>query len=324
MTNDLQKLDDLIILDQRFQKHKVMRFGFELNLSYANGQNMDLRMAAVDVARSYWQDAGPVVDAFMRAGATRYSPIKDGAFDPYYRKRLQQEELSDDDKAITLIDSTDGKDNNPPAQHQFFLRIGRDPVADGDPRYERSNLTASWPVARCLEASKPVVDLVLEWCNRLHPEQGTAGIAPIAERGMLFMKYREYAPFLKRFPGLEFQFPLLSMPLWGGIRTVNWLTIIGDRYVEALGGRAALTGMVPDDVTLHDYDGGVLIQAGAEPELGDVNNGIWPEKYRNINAILRPLRFEDYKNAPMDLIRFPDPMDRYQETLAWVRRFDRS
>uniref|UniRef100_UPI0037429C06 hypothetical protein n=1 Tax=Rhodobacter viridis TaxID=1054202 RepID=UPI0037429C06 len=57
--------------------------------------------------------------------------------------------------------------------------------------------------------------------------------------------------------------------------------------------------------------------------MGDVNHGLWPEWYRHVDAILRPLRFMDYPNAPGCLIRMPEPMAPYQETLAWLRRFER-
>ncbi|MBL3561858.1 type VI immunity family protein [Rhodovulum sulfidophilum] len=322
MEKDLTKLDELILLDARRQRHQVLRFGFQLHLSYPNGMERALREAAVDVAHGYWNDTRPVVDAFQRSGASRYSPIRDGAFESYFRKRLAKKDLSDSDKCLILIDSSDGR---PPAQHQFMLRIGAQEDAEvWAEKLRRSNLTASWPVARCVERADDLIALILDWCNRLHPEQGTAGIAPIAEHGMLRHEFREYTPFIKRFPGLDFAMPGFEAPLWGGIRTVNWLTILGHRYVEALGGCEALAGMLDPQVTAYDYDGGILLRAGLLPELGDVNHGLRPELYRHVDAIVRPLRFVDYPNTPMALIKVPEPMDAYQETLAWVRRFERS
>ncbi len=125
-------------------------------------------------------------------------------------------------------------------------------------------------------------------------------------------------PFLKRFPGWiisAVRFVMAATP-GTGVRSVNWLTILGEPYVQAMGGVNALRGMLLEGATLHEWDGGVLIQAGPEPDIGDVNMDIWPETYRHIAAMLRPLRFEDYRNSPMCLMKVPEPLDAFAETLA--------
>ena len=66
----------------------------------------------------------------------------------------------------------------------------------------------------------------------------------------------------------------------------------------------------------------VLIRAGTHPQMGDVNMGNIPEAYRTVSDALRPIRFEDYQQNPMDLIRVPRPLDAYEETLNWLHRFD--
>jgi len=323
---DLKKLDDVIFLDQRRKKFQALRFGFMLQLSYGAGWTDPLKSAALDVATQYWQSVPDKVDAFLRKNANRYSPIRDGKFIPYYQKLFAKTpDTFVDRHFIILADHTDGK---PPAQHRLELTVGSENTPERkseDLDLERSRLSCVWPVARCVDDPSSLIEMILNWCNLLHPEQGTAGIAPIAERGLIRNRFREYTPLLKRFPGLDMEYdPPIKTPLGGGLRTVNWLTIVGDSYIKALGGRDALQGMVSDQIKLHDYDGGVLIQAGELPELGDVNNGLWPEHYRDVNAILRPFRSEDIQNTPMCLIKVPEPMDAYEETLAWIRRFDRT
>ena len=79
---------------------------------------------------------------------------------------------------------------------------------------------------------------------------------------------------------------------------------------------------LPGGLSLHDYAGGVVIRAGTHPQMGDINMGNIPEAYCAVSDALRPIRFEDYQQNPMDLIRVPRPLDAYEETMNWLRRFD--
>jgi len=103
---------------------------------------------------------------------------------------------------------------------------------------------------------------------------------------------------------------------------VNWLTILDDSLVAELGGLEALTSALGEGITIHQWDGGILIQAGDMPEIGDVNQGLWPRAYCQVNDATKALRFEDYPSSSVALIKVPKPLDAYEETLKWVRRFD--
>jgi hypothetical protein len=72
--------------------------------------------------------------------------------------------------------------------------------------------------------------------------------------------------------------------------------------------------------TIHRYDGGIVIQAGEGPRLGDTQRNDIPEHYRLVSRYTKPARFEGYsKNG---LFRVPENLDKVAETLQWVRRFD--
>jgi Protein of unknown function (DUF3396) len=70
---------------------------------------------------------------------------------------------------------------------------------------------------------------------------------------------------------------------------------------------------------VHTYNGGVVLQAGPEPEIGDVNRGVALADYRAVARAVKPIRFEQYS---LGLLYPPEPMDRIEETLKWIRRFD--
>jgi hypothetical protein len=85
----------------------------------------------------------------------------------------------------------------------------------------------------------------------------------------------------------------------------------------------ALAASLGDQATIITWDGGILIRAGTEPQIGDRNMGQWPEANVAVNRALRPIRFEEYPDKKFALIDVPPPFDALDETLKWVRRFDR-
>lgn len=184
---------------------------------------------------------------------------------------------------------------------------------------------------------------LLDWCELLQPLHGLGGIAPVYEFGMSRNHMGETWPFLARFPGLDYPLPYAVAAKGQAPRKIsgtNWLTILGDQILTAMGGQGELIARLgrawsrvtdaplapeaglPADISLHAYRGGVVVRAGLIPQMGDVNRGNIPESYQVVNAALRPLRFDDYQQNPKDLIDVPRPLDAYQETLNWLNRFD--
>lgn len=183
---------------------------------------------------------------------------------------------------------------------------------------------ASW--ARKNDAGV-VLETTLRWCDLLKPGHGTAGLSMILDEGSAKAPQSRLAfPLIKRFPGIDFP----DLGAWSSevrhekkrwIRTVNWLTILDDKFVEELGGLAKMKAELGDECPVHVWDGGVIIQAGLEPEVGDVNQGLVPEAYRKVARLTKPLRFESLKGR-ISLLNPPPPLDHIDESLKWIRRFD--
>ncbi len=131
-------------------------------------------------------------------------------------------------------------------------------------------------------------------------------------------------PALKRFPGLDFSDPnvfQVEAARSDGlhIKSINWLTILSDKIVGRLGGRQALEAKLGSSCPVFDFNSGVIVQAGEEPQLKDNNRGILLDDYRRVSGALKMVRFEDYK---LGLIALPEAYDDMEETLSWIRRFD--
>lgn len=190
-----------------------------------------------------------------------------------------------------------------------------------------------------------LVDLVLQWAQMMRPLHGVAGFA-LNPRSQIGPHWHDIVwPYVARFAGLD-----ANVQIPGGltdqISAVNWLTLIGDRALARLGGIDTLkarlhdgwaaatdtgtdTGIagqsddgLPPGFSLHFWDGGVMVRAGKLPQVGDVNMGLIPREYCAINQALRPIRYEGYTDDNAALLHVPKPLNRLQETLNWVRRFD--
>ena len=102
---------------------------------------------------------------------------------------------------------------------------------------------------------------------------------------------RERAILASRFQGVDIaQVSSGSISAAEGIGSATWLTAIGNVFVEKLGGRKAFAAL-GDDIVVHELGTGVLIQAGDEPSLGDVNAGDTLPIYRKVAKFIMPARY---------------------------------
>jgi hypothetical protein len=74
------------------------------------------------------------------------------------------------------------------------------------------------------------------------------------------------------------------------VRGARWLTFLGPKLVKSLGGRAALaTSLGGSDFTIETVGRGLMIRAGDEPEVGDVNKKIGTPLLRKLAKVLEPI-----------------------------------
>lgn len=103
-----------------------------------------------------------------------------------------------------------------------------------------------------------------------------------------------------------------------GIKGVNWLTFIDTARVERLGGEVTLRMAIDPHVEMTSINGGVLMQAGRLPALGDENRRDRLPLYRNVFNALGPLTKVAFDRA-LDLV-LEDYEEATELTLRWRRR----
>lgn len=328
---EYEKLDQVVIT-QNETGLPVLRFAVQAQLYLTGGALSRTRQTVIDVFDSFRRLAPDRITHLKPNLENRLLPISTLDFPAFYYAEIDRQDVPD----MVFCPHLTSVPAVPP---QYQARAHLTAADDGPDAI--SELDLAVPPSFVQADPDRYLAQVLDWCARLQPMHGQAGFAPVYENGAETEHMRETWPYLARFPGLSYPLPYPIAAEGHGHRRIsgtNWLTILDNRLLEELGGAAHLPRRLaeawatiidqpagtdlPPGVTLHEYDGGVVIRAGEHPQLGDVNMGNIPETYRTVSAALRPWRFEDYQQNPMDLIRVPRPLDAYEETLNWLGRFD--
>ncbi|WP_437655263.1 type VI immunity family protein [Sorangium sp. So ce1182] len=196
-------------------------------------------------------------------------------------------------------------------------------VREHDP-VKLSYVRASFPVDayRGPEGAERFVELARDWAKRLPFVHGYGGLAlnQSPESGAQQQNSAIVFALASRFPGFEVE-DCGGTVLVGqeSIKGVNWLTLLGDKFVARVGGAESLRRGLSDAIELHSIQGrGLLIRAGKEPGTGDVNRGARLPLYGEVSRALAPIRMLQHPDlGPAEFGSFGP-----QGTAAWLRRFD--
>jgi hypothetical protein len=132
----------------------------------------------------------------------------------------------------------------------------------------------------------------------------------------------QHRGFLLQHPAMGYHDPFTFQIFVGrGLIQVGWLTFVGTKLLDKLGGLQSLTFESATGVgvsTLGEGKGCVLL-AGAEPVIGsrDPNRAAELQPYREVGRRLSPLRLDDSAAELLDLAGFDDE----DETREWYVRF---
>jgi hypothetical protein len=188
-----------------------------------------------------------------------------------------------------------------------------------------SGLKVHFPPGYVLADPNGFVELIRLWCRRLGALHGSSGLGVLTEVGRETSLQTPYHYLLlKQYPALEYD---AMGNYWVEVdadgferpRSSNWLTVLGEDNLQALGGIEKVRSSLQPNMDLVSYNSGVVIRAGHLPALGNEETGGIPEAYRTVARLIEPIRFEGYR---WGIIKPPEPLNGLDVTLAWIRRFD--
>lgn len=160
-----------------------------------------------------------------------------------------------------------------------------------DATYGRNvvRLRLSFPIDYDPHLIKQFITKVLKNCP---VEYGYGGYALLFEDDFAYNKSwtSHYAKILKSYPGLVFSegnaFSEMVVD-HKKIPVVNWLTILGENFIDVLGGKNRIKADLSNHFEFSELENALCIFAGDSPELGEKNASSLP-LYQEIGRFLKP------------------------------------
>jgi Protein of unknown function (DUF3396) len=295
----------------------ALRIGLVATMFFAESWTRPVRETVVDAAEEYIRQFRPYLRWAEHPRTMHMHPI-DSKKVPFPRSWLPQHEDNED----WSFGFHGGETNE--ATSEFQVSAMGSNAVEKDPGYFQMYLPLTW----FAEHPGTFQEFVLGFARRLRPLSGYAGIGvqealSLGPREPYMATVRQIA---ERFPGLEIESNYVhTIHVGEGIKGVNWLTLLGDRWVQQIGGLDYLRTRLSDDFELTPYDGGLMIQAGPKPQIGDVTTNRWPRHYVTLAKVLKPIQIKEHYAFHLDN---PDPkgaprLDAISNSSeAWLFRFD--
>lgn len=324
----LDDLDKFQIIDtQSPSKVVAIRLGLMCTFYMRQPHSPDTRMAMAICADQYQRLFGGSLQSYL-------DPYADLALKPYTQGILSVVDYvhqCDNSENMSFILDMYGDSNPDVATHYgvslFASSMQASPIRD-HPAYFSAVFPFSWLSDKSGEGA--FQSLMHQWCKVLKPFHGYAGFGAIQSMDETEKKRTGHLlyPLISRFPGLEVDKPgtiaskMTKGPASLTIKGVNWLTALDDQCFEQLGGRESVLSGLGEGFSFYPYEGGMLIQAGPVPQLGDVNQQHIPKYYQQLARKLKPIRMIFPHGH--SLIKSPNPAERSntEVTNQWLARFD--
>jgi hypothetical protein len=316
MSAEFEKIESLIPDFQYVDRDKdqvIVTVGFKATFYFWNGHTPEKRLALVECIEAY---------------EVAYGDQLTWACDPDSWKptKLSKHTIPSIRDYVKPLDQDDAI--------EWYVSSGDDPEAVGE--YAISCMTErGWQqgYVSCLQFHVPrehafdseklkVLESLLAVCVEcLTPFHGSAGLAAVTvEQGLTWEP--ELLDLATRYRSIQVEDIVRDRKhATNGLKSVNWLTFVGDALSERLGGPKTfpaycrLFGVEPGRTS-----NGFVIRAGALPQLGPLDEPV-PEAYVRVNAALRPLRNGNYGSMGSGSVNGELRFTRVTSDL-WIRRFD--
>lgn len=300
----------------------MARIGWRLQVFFRDPGQPKVRRALLEIVKEYLSLAGPHLKRYQIGPKEVY-------------RRLQSDRSADLTALETGVNSgswvcafTSSLDNAD--AEPWGLKAFASQVTFRDD--ELGDLIAYFPLtAFGDDAPSQVRALFRHWCDLLEADQGYAGlgwILPISIGGQSDA-VRRMGSLAMRFEGLDIDLPATTAEQGSnGLRCVAWLTAVSQRHLQRAGGAQAVARLAGPGVTMLEYQGGHLFQAGDAPQIGDRSQSLSFDAYRGLARALKPARaafevslFEAPGDDPAYRGLTPEAAAR-QFSQRWLQRFD--
>ncbi|WP_437946577.1 type VI immunity family protein [Sorangium sp. So ce296] len=316
----MEVLDEHLVVRDR-EGRPVLQVALLATLYFENAYKREVREAVVSCCDDYFRRCGHRLRWALNPDTEVMEPFDNGRGS---NPRSWLVGLGEDE-GFSLIYHGAEYDRGASAFYASALGLPRRPFV------ELGFFRMAFPLLWFADSSESLSEVMLEVCRKLKPVSGYAGIGVVESPDSSISNLYEPVVYdwAQRFPGLEVDYPICHLS-WlrkgrgggGGIKGVDWLTVLGERWIVEMGGVDKIEadlGALDSRFGIRRFEGGVLIQAGPHPQLGDAERNVWPELYVKLSKYLKPIRITEHRpfHYAGPGLRFD--LDRSE---AWLRRFD--
>jgi hypothetical protein len=308
---DLSNIEQTLVL--REEDGTVgLRIGLIFTAYFRQGHSLPVREAVLKVLALWLDTVAGQVNWTQKSGALKW-------------RRFQAETLPDLAKWLRDYPSSrswnmafHGGEKSLDASAIFFRTFCK---ADWSP-HGLDHITLGLPLTWFADHPGSFPEFCRTLCAVLRPISGYGGIGIMPANGDMLATSVEPHVFeiAQRFPGIEVDQPIVhGLYIEDDIKGVNWLTVLGDALVARVGGAEKLGPALLPPAQLLPYDGGLIVQSGPLPKMGDRNANRKPIDYVAVNRVLKALRAPD--TSSFHHANGGQRFDR-AASLAWLARFD--
>lgn len=290
----------------------VVKLGLIATLYFKEGYTAENKQKVVECFKSFYEEFGSQLKLQVYRRDKKLTPAN-------FQKSMEQilATGSNEQYYWSLSSSTSVKD-----APDYCLSSLNSFEIHGDKVSSYLKLVMPWSLLSEPGGPERYREWLIYLCNQVKAEHGYGGLSSV-----LPYDYHSYMPteyqLAQQYSGLEVDSMahISTLELIEHIKGVNWFTVLGNTFVERLGGedviRHRLSGR--GDVHIQPYDYGLIIRAGEYPELGAREDGP-PAAYVAVNKVLRSVRIAN----PDQLHSYSPYGDCFdmESTARWYARFD--
>ena len=300
----------------------AVRIGLRLSLYFRRPGDAGLRQALAACISEYLSLAGDRMRLYSFATDRQYRKLKPGQ--KIDIGKLQAMAGPEEDFEFDVSASDEGV-----ADHWALSAMSTQVTFSED---ELGYMLAYLPFT-VLENAPPrsFTKFFLHLCNALSVEHGYGGMGWVLPFDLAghngALRLPEFCQQTLRFCALDVDDPSGTMNhCEDGIKSINWLTAVSNRLLERVGGADAVARMAGHEIIVHPYSNGSMFQAGANPQIGDSDQGLIPPAYLALGKALKPLRAA-YKDTLLYAPANYGPVPAGESpnkvfTQRWLARFD--
>jgi len=293
------------------EEGKILQLCFSILFFYNMSEDRERQKGMLDILDEHATMTGDVYRWTQNPKTKKWKKLESGV-NSYINPR--EWVLTNPNYRWSLIYHAGEKASDASDIEFYTLNSGDTPQGD-----DTSFLRIHFPVS-ILKDTPALLERIRHWCGLIQPDHGYAGFSFAHSHGYERGEAVSYEYIMaQRFPGLDvYDNVHHSLKLGHHIKGADWLVILSDAFLNRIGGLPQIRERM-GSLPVLDYPGGAILQAGPLPQLGDTEQDLPMTEYRQVAAIIEPLRHKNYKGGAEMLA--PGPKFTGSSYMQWLARF---